>query len=254
MELKYEYEKRFLTNASYDDYVVKTKIVEVSEEILGFKTKINEKEKDIDLISLHDPNLRIEVERGGWFGDFWSDPYYSNLSSLGFQTLNMPDRKLRYWMEYYYQSKMSTELTYNSGWEKTIFVRTNWDFTQINIVNPETILNPTKSHRCRFKAKNNENEEGWVSFKREDVKTLNLINGKYVLDTEENGEYVPLTKYKIEELTLEKQKQTLNIEEKKLERSKKVYHERKERYIRKTQNHLNLDKIRKKHLQPKDNN
>lgn len=211
MNLDYIYEKRFLKNESYDDFVVKNKIVEISEELLGFKTKINDMEKDIDLLSIDDPELRVEVERGGWFGDFWSDEHYCNKTNLGFYTLNMPDRKIRYWREHYYRNKSATELTHNPGWKKTLFVRTNYDFTQINIVRPETVLNEEKAIKNRFKADNSYEEENWISFRKEDVETYNLIDGKYVRDTEENGKYIPLSQERIEELTYIKTKAKLLI-------------------------------------------
>ena len=200
----WKYEYRDLPNESFDDYVIKKKVVEIAPQLLGLNLKINENHdgKGIDLICVDNPEIGVEVERGGWFGDFWKDLYYSTeVMKWGFSTLNMPDRKLRYWMERYLWRKQMIE---NPGFRNTIFIRSSWELYQMNVVRPETVLNPDKIFRKREKVKNNTKIEGWVSFKHEDVETFNLYNDLYILESEENGEYPALSEERRRELEIEK--------------------------------------------------
>jgi hypothetical protein len=61
-------------------------------------------------------------------------------------------------------------------------MRTNKDFSQIIVIRPETIKNPKKLIRTKFQPKNSNEVEKWLSFRREDVETYNLVKGKYILD------------------------------------------------------------------------
>ena len=72
-------------------------------------------------------------------------------------------------------------MKYNVSWNKNIFVRTNKNFTQIIVIRPEVITDDTKVYRTRFQANNCNEIEDWLSFKKENVETYNLINGKYEL-------------------------------------------------------------------------
>jgi len=177
----WKYECRELSNESFDDWVIKNKVVEIAPQLLGLNLKINEDHngKGIDLVCVDNPEIGVEVERGGWFGDFWKDLYYSTeIVKWGFPTLNMPDRKLRYWMERYLWRRQMIE---NPGFKNTIFVRSSWELYQMNVVRPETVLDPGKTFLKREKVKNNAKIEGWVSFKHEDVETYNLYNNLYYL-------------------------------------------------------------------------
>lgn len=170
------YRKKNLKNTSYYDEPVKNKGIEFGKEVLGLNLKINPKQRKIDLLCIDDPDLGVEVENGHWKGDFWSTESYCRISGLEFPTVNIPIRKEKYWKEYimwYGKEK------YNPGWNKNIFLRTNFDFSQIIIIRPDVIINPDKVYKTTFKANNCDEVEEWLSFKKEDVETYNLINGKY---------------------------------------------------------------------------
>ncbi len=176
------YKRKRLKNANYDDTAVRKKIIKFSKEYMGLKLKQNPKQRKIDLLGVKDPDLGVEVEHGHWKGDFWETPTYCDLPDLGFSTINIPIRKEKYWQEYI---TWYGKLKHNVSWKKNIFARTNDDFSQIIVIRPEVITDPDKLHRTRFQPNNNDEEEDWMSFKREDVETYNLINEKYIL--EENG-------------------------------------------------------------------
>jgi hypothetical protein len=219
----WKYEHRDLPNESFDDWVIKKKVVEIAPQLLGLTLKINENNdgKGIDLICVDNPEIGVEVERGGWFGDFWKDLYYSTeVMKWGFPTLNMPDRKLKYWMEQYLWRK---QIIKNPGFKNTIFVRSSWELLQMNVVRPETVLNPNKIFQKREKVKNNTKIEGWVSFKHEDVESYNFYNGLYILESKENGEYPELSKERRRELEIEKREAEELVEVEKRRRSIEVF-------------------------------
>jgi len=165
-------------NPNYDDKVSREFIANIFEHLFNMILK-NGKHKQIDLVVVDDEDVGVEVEHGHWDGDFWEDEQYSLISStgssgdLGFPTINIPIRKEKYWLDYINGIP-------NPSAELNMFVRTNDDFTQFIIIRPEVIRDPTKAIRTRFKPNNNDEEEDWLSFKREDVETYYLINGVFV--------------------------------------------------------------------------
>jgi len=198
------YERRNLKNESFDDNDVKNKILEISKDLLGFETKINNEDdgKGIDLVAVHDELIGIEVERGGFVHDLWEDKQYGWLSGFEHPTVNIPDRKIKYWMEYY-DFFQNGNITYNPSYDKNIFVRTNFFFTQFIVIRPETIRDSNKAIYKRFKASNNSKEEGWLTFRKNYVETYNIIDGKIVLETEFNGK-LPKIKVKDKKLLTHK--------------------------------------------------
>ena len=82
----------------------------------------------------------------------------------------------KYWLdEYVYYNKLRS----NPSSTKNIFVRSNADFTQFLVIRPETVRNPKKLVRSKFKPSNSNEVEEWLSFKKNDVETYNVKNGKY---------------------------------------------------------------------------
>ena len=133
----------------------------------------------IDLTGTTETHLGVEVERGGWKGDFWSNESYSMISGLPFKTINIPIRKEKYWLEEFY---FYGKLKQNPYFQTNVFVRSNKDFTQMIVIRPETIRDSNKAFRTRFQPNNSDEVEDWLSFRREDVETYNLINGVWELE------------------------------------------------------------------------
>ena len=176
------YKRKFLRGTNYDDTEVRKKVIKFCREYLGLSMKQNPKQRKIDLIGRKkNPDVGVEVEKGGWKGNFWDTPSYCDLTDLGFSTINMPIRKEKYWKKFimWYGKKK-----YNHSWNKNVFIRTNSDYTQIIVVRPETINNPEKVFYTTFQANNFDEPEDWMSFKREDVETYNLINDEYILEND----------------------------------------------------------------------
>ena len=169
-----------LRGTSFNDGPVRNAVREFFES--KFDTLLNETPPDmrvIDLTGKTETFLGVEVERGGWSGDFWSNEKYSLISGLKFKTINIPIRKEKYWLkEYYFYGKLKTNLFYNSN----IFVRSNKNFTQMIVIRPETIRNKKKSIRTKFKPNNSDEVENWLSFRRKDVETYNLINNVWTIE------------------------------------------------------------------------
>lgn len=170
---------RRLKNTSYDDTVVREFVIGFFRVNFGINLKSNEKIKKIDLLSVDEENFGVEVEHGKWEGDFWKNDIYSLISQVGYRTANIPDRKEKYWKD---EIKYYGKIKKNHSATKNIFVRTNKDFSQILIIRPETIRNNDKLIRTKFQPKNSNEIENWLSFRREDVETYNLVEGGYVLD------------------------------------------------------------------------
>ena len=162
----------------YDDSESRNAIIEFVKEILGLEMIANPNKYGIDLLYKEDPTWGVEIEHSkNWTGDFFSDENsgLNNKTDLGFKTVNIPWwRKSKYW------DPLKT-----TGWDKNIFIRCNKDFTQIILIRPETFANPAKCYEATFQTKwitTGEPEE-WRSFKRQDVEVYNLVDGKYILDT-----------------------------------------------------------------------
>jgi hypothetical protein len=212
LDLNWVYEKHKIL-ADYEDKVVKGYAIDSSLDLLGYEIEINPDNdgKGIDLRAKHNHNIGVEVERGHWVGDFWEDDYYSNLSALGFQTVNMPKRKEKYYLPYYHVGKGKNKILVDNRekQDKVIFERWNWDGSQVILVFADVVRNPEKLQRSVFVPNNNEEKkpEKWLSFKREDVVTMNKQSyDKFVRDTESGGKYVDLT-------PMERRKQLMEVAE-----------------------------------------
>jgi len=192
--MSFKYEKRHLEKESYDDREVKAAVREVAEQIpeIGFPLVLNHLNPKwgIDLLAEHDETIGVEVERGGPVYDHWIDVKYPWVSKYDFKTLNMPDRKIHYWEEYY-KPKPWLDEVHNPSYKKNIFVRTDYFFNQFCVVTYEVINDPEKSLRKRYKVSNNSKEEGWINWRYVDVKTYNKINGVLVLETDDPATHLP---------------------------------------------------------------
>lgn len=178
--MKKKYVKSFLKKTDYNDILVREAVIKIVKEAFNIDAFSNTDDKyGIDLLVVNGNGMGIEVEQGGWKGNYWGDSNYSNKTNLGFQTLNIPLRKDHFWMEYYLDEKDVTRHT--PGYLTNLFIRTNTDFTQFILVRPETIFDRKKVHRNRFLASNSTQIENWLSYKKEDVETYNLIEGIWTL-------------------------------------------------------------------------
>ena len=168
-----------LNGTSFDDTPVREFIIKFCDQKWGMKLKSNDELYKIDLLSITDPLLGVEVEHGKWKGNFWEDDNYSLISEQEFRTINIPARKEKYWLESVVSRGKESE---NPSHEKNIFMRTNKDFTQIVVIRSEVVKDSKKLVRTKFQPKNSNEVENWLSFRREDVETYDLINGEYVLN------------------------------------------------------------------------
>jgi hypothetical protein len=170
----------FLRGTSFNDGPVRRAVIEFFNN--QFDILLNETPHEmrvIDLTGATQTELGVEVEGGGWTGCFWSNEKYCLISNLGYPTVNIPIRKEKYWLEEYVFYNKKKE---NPSFDKNIFVRSNKDFTQMIMIKPETIRNPKKVIKSKFKPNNSDEVEDWLSFRRNDVDTYNLIDGVWLLD------------------------------------------------------------------------
>lgn len=160
----------------FNDTLIRNAVI----EFFKIKFKVNLKHNDvhnrIDLVGVKDSTLGVEVEHGKWVGNFWDNQNYSLISEQSFQTANIPSRKEKYWLDQYYSYNKLRE---NKSSKKNIFVRSNGDFTQFIVIRPNTIRDPDKLVRSKFKPRNSNEVEDWLSFRKEHVETYDLKNGKY---------------------------------------------------------------------------
>jgi len=165
---------------NYDDSIVRSQVINFfSKKFNIVLEQTNPDSKIIDLTGYTSHYFGVEVEHGKWVGDFWKNKKYALVSNTGYPTINIPLRKEKYWKkEYYYYNKLYV----NEFYDKNIFVRTNIDFTQFILIYPDTILNENKKIITEFIPRNSNVAEKFMSFKKEDVKTYNLIEDKYLLD------------------------------------------------------------------------
>jgi hypothetical protein len=160
--------------AKFNDTLIRNAVIDFFDRKFNIRLKHNEKHNRIDLVGIDDPLLGVEVEHGKWMGNLWDNDTYSFISEQEFRTANIPARKEKYWLdEYIYYNKLKS----NPSSTKNIFVRSNADFTQFILIRPETIRDQNKLHRTSFKPRNTNEIEDWLSFKREDVETYDLIDG-----------------------------------------------------------------------------
>lgn len=170
----------FLRGTSFNDGPARTAVIQFFKN--NFNTSLDETPHNlrvIDLTGSTETLLGVEIEGGGWKGNFWDNPTYCLLSGHDFKTINIPIRKAKYWMEKYV--RRNKEII-NPSFDKNIFVRTNKDFTQMIVIRPETIRDEKKLVNSKFQPNNSDEIEDWMSFKREHVETYNLINNLWVLD------------------------------------------------------------------------
>lgn len=170
----------FLRGTSFNDEPARNAVIKFFDS--NFKIQLDEtphKLKVIDLTGTTETLLGVEVEGGGWKGNFWDNPTYCYLSGHKFKTINIPIRKSKYWMEKYV--RWNKEII-NPSFDKNIFVRTNKDFTQMVVIRPETIRDTKKLVVSKFQPNNSDEVEEWMSFKREDVETYNLIDNVWIIE------------------------------------------------------------------------
>jgi hypothetical protein len=170
----------FLKRTNFNDGPVRNAVINF------FKTKFDislnetpQEMKVIDLTGATETLLGVEVEGGGWGGDFWSNNSYCMISGHDFKTINIPIRKSKYWMERY--KRYSKDIV-NPSYDKNIFVRSNKDFTQMIVIRPETIRDENKLVVSKFQPNNSNEVEEWMSFRREHVETYNLIENNWTID------------------------------------------------------------------------
>lgn len=162
--------------AKFNDTLIRNAVIEFFDKKFKIKLKHNDLHNKIDLVGVKDPTLGVEVEHGKWSGNFWENDTYSFISEQEFRTINIPARKEKYWLdEFTYYNK----LVENVSATKNIFVRSNIDFTQFIVIRPNTVRDSQKLVRTRFKPSNTNEVEDWLSFRKEDVETYDLKNGRY---------------------------------------------------------------------------
>ena len=167
-----------LWNTNFDDTLVRNEVIKFAENVLGLKLISNEAIYKIDLLSVDDSELGVEVEHGKWKGNFWDNDNYSLISGLEDRTINIPARKEKYWLEYFVRWGKER---HNPSFKKNVFVRSNKDFTQFIIIESDVVRNEEKLIRTKFQPNNSDEVENWFSFKREHVKTYDLIDGELIL-------------------------------------------------------------------------
>lgn len=252
------YHPRDLKKESYDDRKVKEKVIEKALELVGFELQLNnrnliESTFGIDLISVENPMIGVEVERGGPVYGHWEDSYYSTVlqyenpnypeKSLKqfLSTINRPDRKDYMWKEYYqrwnyeYGYWIDKELVYNPSFDKNIFIRSDYFFHQFIVVLPEVNLNKSITLSKEKKVQNNTRPEIWRSWEKKHVLTFNSINDKLVLETSDLSTHLPpITEEYRKELEMLKYKEKKEQEKMKNEantsRASSVYKSMKKRY------------------------
>ncbi len=165
---------------NYDDELVRKEVIKFYKKNFNINLgQTNPDSKLIDLTGYTDTYFGVEVERGGWNGNFWENKNYCLISGCEHPTINIPIRKEKYWKpEYFFFRK----LIVNESYDKNQFVRTNKDFTQFILIEPQVILDSRKKIITEFIPKNSNEVEKFMSFRKEDVKTYNLIKNKFVLD------------------------------------------------------------------------
>lgn len=168
-----------LINTKKDDTLVRNEVIKIYKELFDILLEGTPQEKNlIDLIGITNNDFRVEVEHGQWYGDFWKSTY-SNLTGLEFRTVNIPIRKEKHWlMEYVFYGKLVDN---SSSYLLNQFVRTNKDFSQFILIESDVIRDNTKKIYTKFRAGNSLDDEEWMSFRKEHVKTYNKINDIWVL-------------------------------------------------------------------------
>jgi hypothetical protein len=162
--------------AKFNDTLIRNAVIDFFKQRFRVNLKHNDTHNRIDLVGVNDPLLGVEVEHGKWNGNFWENDIYSLISEQKYRTVNIPARKEKYWKDEFLYYKKLVE---NKSSTKNIFVRSNVDFTQFILIRPHVIRDSKKLIRSRFKPSNTNEVEDWLSFKKEDVETYDLKNGRY---------------------------------------------------------------------------
>jgi hypothetical protein len=158
--------------SKYDDTEVRVFAKQFLKEVFNLNFESHKNLRGIDLVNVEDKEFGIELERGGWKGDLWTNQY-SLMSGSEFRTVNIPIRKTKYWFD----KKNDLYLPHR---KKNWFIRTNKDFTQVILIKPRTIRDMGKIMFTEFKPNNSDEMEKWMSFKQEHVLTYNLKKGKWI--------------------------------------------------------------------------
>ena len=155
----------------YDDSEVREFGIKFMGDKFNLQLESHPNNKEIDLIDPNDYSFGVELEKGGWSGDFWLN-HYSTVSCLEFRTINVPIRKQKYW----YSFDNKKWIPNNS---KHLFVRTNKVYTQVIMIRPETFRDENKVIFTEFMPNNSKELEKWMSFKEGDVETYDLKDGNW---------------------------------------------------------------------------
>ena len=131
-------------------------------------------DKEIDIISTNSEYFGVELELGGWYGDYWENNYYPFISNLGFATVNMQIRKQKYWFD-----KINNKFVPN--YKVNFYIRTNRELTQAIVIGPKVIKNKENIIFHSFKVGNSPKIEDWMCFRRENVLTYDLKDGNWIL-------------------------------------------------------------------------
>lgn len=161
----------------FNDTLVRNAVIDFFKRKFKIDLIHNPINNKIDLVCVNDDELGVEVEHGKWVGNFWNNENYSYISEQKFQTINIPARKEKYWLNEY---TSYNKIRQNPSAEKNIFVRSNADFSQFIVIRPETVRDNKKLVRTKFKPNNTNEVEDWLSFRKEHVETYNLRNGKFI--------------------------------------------------------------------------
>jgi len=170
-------EEKRETDQEFDDRKSREFVIKFFENEFNIKLK-NGRKLCIDLLREERSDGGVEVEHGGWKGDFWRDDGYSLLSGFNYRTVNIPQRKEKYWADWCHPNEKKRKRQYL---DKNIFVRINFDFSQVIIIRANVIRDDKKMRRSRFMPSNSQKMEDWLCFVKKDVETYNLIDGKYKL-------------------------------------------------------------------------
>ena len=175
--------KKKETDEQYIDRKSREFVIRFFEQQFNIKLK-NGTKTGIDLLRENPMDGGVEIEHGGWDGDLWTHQY-SLISELKIndkhnRTVNIPDRKEKYWYEWIHFGK-SVKTIQKKCLDKNIFARTNSDFSQIIIIRPEVIRDDKKMFKRRFWTSNTRRMENFLCFRRCDVETYNLVGKIYIL-------------------------------------------------------------------------
>jgi hypothetical protein len=166
-----------------DDLDSRGFIIKHAPTILGFEV-ISHKMYGIDLRCKDNPEIGVEIEQTpykidsnghdtSWYGDYWAKSNIPNniLSSLGFPTVNVPERKFHFWEEY----ERDYGNRYNPSHDKNYFIRIATDFSCVIVIPPHIMLDHIKRFHSRFKPKIGfKDPENFWCYKEEDVLTFLL--------------------------------------------------------------------------------